>query len=85
MGNQAGTGEGRELSVQLDINLDRLPVTGRLRSPGGADERFVGWLGFVDALRRVHALTEPPAEASDKRPPPRDEATTDSWNREEPR
>jgi hypothetical protein len=84
MGNQTGTGEGRELSVQLDINLDRQPVTGRLRIPGGGDERFVGWLGFVDALRRVHAGSEPPVAVTDNQPAPRDEATTESSNREEP-
>ena len=41
------------LSVQLDVHLDRQPVTGRLRTAQGADERFVGWLGFVDALKRA--------------------------------
>jgi uncharacterized protein YbjT (DUF2867 family) len=40
------------LSCQLDVNLDRRPVTGRIRTPDGADERFVGWLGFVDAMKR---------------------------------
>jgi hypothetical protein len=43
----------RRLSVQLDVHLARRPVTGRLRSTQGADERFVGWLGFVDALKRM--------------------------------
>jgi hypothetical protein len=42
------------LSVELDVLLDRQPVQGRLRTPTGAEEPFVGWLGFVDALRRVH-------------------------------
>jgi hypothetical protein len=49
------------LSVQLDVHLDRQPVTGRLRTPHGADERFVGWLGFVDALKRALS-TEPPPD-----------------------
>jgi uncharacterized protein YbjT (DUF2867 family) len=44
---------GDVISVQLDVHLDRQPVIGRLRSAQGADERFVGWLGFVDALKRV--------------------------------
>jgi hypothetical protein len=46
--------EDGALSVQLDVHLDRQPVTGRVRTARGADERFVGWLGFVDALKRVH-------------------------------
>jgi hypothetical protein len=41
------------LSVQLDVHLDRQPVQGRLRTPRGAEEPFVGWLGFVDALGRL--------------------------------
>ena len=41
------------LRVQLDVHLDRQPVIGRLRTPHAADERFVGWLGFVDALKRA--------------------------------
>ena len=31
----------------------RQPVSGRLRTQWGADERFEGWLGFVDALKRL--------------------------------
>ncbi len=53
--------EDGALSVQLDVHLDRQPVTGRLRTTHGADERFVGWLGFANALRSVH-------EAATKRP-----------------
>ncbi len=47
-------GADRILSVRLDVCLDREPITGRLRTERGADERFVGWLGFVDALERLH-------------------------------
>ena len=54
MDDPAPTGEERTLSVQLDLHLDRQPITGRLRTDRGADERFVGWLGFVDALKRLH-------------------------------
>jgi hypothetical protein len=48
------TCQDRALSVRLDVHLDREPISGRLRAEGGADEVFVGWLGFVDALRRLH-------------------------------
>jgi hypothetical protein len=49
--------EDRALSVQLDLYIDSQPIHGRLRTEGGADERFVGWLGFVDALTRLHEVT----------------------------
>jgi uncharacterized protein YbjT (DUF2867 family) len=53
--------EDPALSVQLDVHLDRQPITGRLRTAHGADEGFVGWLGFADALRRAQeAATERP-------------------------
>jgi hypothetical protein len=42
------------LSLQLDVHLDRQPVTGRLRTAHGADVRFVGWFGFVEALAVGH-------------------------------
>jgi hypothetical protein len=48
------TDEDRVLRVQLELDLDSQPVTGLLRSERGADEAFVGWLGFVDALKRLH-------------------------------
>jgi hypothetical protein len=48
------TGEDRALRVQLELRLDHEPVTGRLRPERGADEEFVGWLGFLDALKRLH-------------------------------
>jgi hypothetical protein len=46
--------DDRALTVRLDLHLDREPICGRLRTERGADERFVGWLGFVDALKRLH-------------------------------
>jgi hypothetical protein len=49
-------GDDRALAVRLELHLDRDPICGRLRTDRGAEERFVGWLGFVDALKRVHAL-----------------------------
>jgi hypothetical protein len=41
------------LNVQLDVHLDRRPVAGRIRTPDGGEERFVGWLGFVEAMHRA--------------------------------
>jgi hypothetical protein len=46
--------EQRTLSVRLDVQLDREPIAGRLRTDGGVEVRFVGWLGFADALTRLH-------------------------------
>jgi hypothetical protein len=48
------TGEDRALHVQLELHLDRQPVTGRLRPERGAAEPFVGWLGFVETLKRLN-------------------------------
>jgi hypothetical protein len=48
--------EDRVLSVRLDVYLDRQPISGRLRGQRGVEEQFVGWLGFVDALKRLHDL-----------------------------
>jgi len=53
MDDETGAGQDYPLRVQLDLDLDRQPVSGRLRTQGGADERFEGWLGFVDALKRL--------------------------------
>jgi hypothetical protein len=47
------------LTLQLELQLAREPITGRLRGERGADEEFVGWLGFIEALRRLsEAQTE---------------------------
>jgi hypothetical protein len=53
MGDSDRTDERPGLRVELELHLDRQPVIGRLRAHGGADEAFVGWLGFVDALKRL--------------------------------
>jgi hypothetical protein len=53
MSDQARTDDDRTLRAQLELRLDSKPITGRLRSERGADEEFVGWLGFVEALRRL--------------------------------
>jgi hypothetical protein len=44
----------RPLRVQLELHMEREPITGRLRPERGGDEEFVGWLGFVDALKRLY-------------------------------
>jgi hypothetical protein len=50
--------EDRLLRVQLEVDLDREPISGTLRPERGAEEPFVGWLGFVDALKRLHQRKE---------------------------
>jgi hypothetical protein len=37
------------------MQLDRQPIAGRLRTDRGAEERFVGWLGFVAAPERLQS------------------------------
>ena len=54
MDEHAGTDKDRTLRVQLELNVDRQPISGRLRTERGEDERFEGWLGFVEALERLH-------------------------------
>jgi hypothetical protein len=67
--DQAASEEADVLRLQLELHLDREPITGRLRTRWGAEERFVGWLGFVDALRRLQQRDEgaadPAVEPSD--------------------
>jgi hypothetical protein len=60
--------ERNVLRLQLDLHLDREPISGRLRTRRGAEERFVGWLGFVDALRRLQQQDEGAADPT--REPP---------------
>ena len=43
----------RTLSALLDLHADCQPISGRLRTEWGGDERFVGWLGFIDALKKL--------------------------------
>jgi hypothetical protein len=56
---------GRTLRVQLDVQLDRRPICGRLRTAWGGDEPFEGWLGFVEALWRLHEGAPPGASDPD--------------------
>jgi hypothetical protein len=69
MSDQARSNDDRPLSLQLDVHLDRQPISGRLRTSGGAEERFVGWLGFVDALTRLHELQASADPATDESSP----------------
>ena len=58
MDDQPASEEAEVLRLQLELHLDREPITGRLRTRWGAEERFVGWLGFVDALGRLQQRDE---------------------------
>jgi hypothetical protein len=60
--------EANVLRLQLELNLDVEPISGRLRTQGGAEEPFVGWLGFVDALRRLQHEDESAGDST--REPP---------------
>ena len=62
MDDQPATGEADVLRLQLELHLDREPITGRLLTGWGAEERFVGWLGFVDALGRLQQRDEGAAD-----------------------
>jgi hypothetical protein len=55
----------RTLCLRLEVQLDRQPIGGRLRTDWGAEETFVGWLGFVDALRRLRDLSAPEPDQPD--------------------
>jgi hypothetical protein len=52
----------RTLRLRLDVQLDRQPIAGRLRTDDGTrEESFEGWLGFADALRRLRDRAVPGA------------------------
>ena len=53
MDDETSADQDYPLRVQLDLDLDCQPISGRLRTQWGADKRFEGWLGFVDALKRL--------------------------------
>ena len=55
MDDRHATDRERALRVQLDLQLDRQPIAGRVHTEQGADEPFVGWLGFVAALERLQS------------------------------
>jgi hypothetical protein len=53
MDDAATGGTKLELTIQLQLEHGHEPVRGVLRIEDGSEERFVGWLGFVDALKRL--------------------------------
>ncbi len=60
--------EANVLRLQLELHLDREPISGRLRTRWGAEEPFVGWLGFLDALRRLQQQDDDAAEPTPEPP-----------------
>lgn len=56
--NHTRAHEDRVLRAELALQLGREPISGRLRPEPGAEEPFVGWLGFVDALTRLNERKE---------------------------
>jgi hypothetical protein len=58
MDDQTGPDEADVLRVQLELHLDCEPISGRLRTGRGVEEQFVGWLGFIDALKRLQEQGE---------------------------
>jgi hypothetical protein len=72
MHDPSASGADSTLSLRLDIQLDRQPIRGRLRTDSGAEETFVGWLGFVDALQRLQLRLgqQDPDRAGERGKPP---------------
>ena len=60
MDDETSADQDYPLRVQLDLDLDRQPISGRLCTRWGADNRFEGWLGFVDALKRLQEQRKEP-------------------------
>jgi hypothetical protein len=75
MNDQVRADEDPALTVQLVVHLDRQPISGRLRTEAGAEERFQGWLGFVDALQRLHEGREPTGDPAGSWSAPRHAAS----------
>jgi hypothetical protein len=63
MDDRSASEDANVLRLQLELRLDREPISGLLRTPSGAEEQFVGWLGFVDALRRLQQRDDGAADA----------------------
>ena len=67
MSDNARTDEDRVLRMRLELWLDRRPISGRLHSERGANECFVGWLGFLEALQRLQEHAPGGAATTDER------------------
>jgi hypothetical protein len=67
MDDAATEGRKLELTVQLQLELGREPVRGLLRMEDGTEERFVGWLGFVEALKRLWEADPAPGSEREER------------------
>jgi hypothetical protein len=70
MDDHAGPDDADVLCAQLELNLNCEPISGRLRTARGAEERFVGWLGFIDALKRLQEQGEGRAGTAVQPPEP---------------
>jgi hypothetical protein len=66
MDERTGADE-RVLRLHLELHLDHEPITGRLWTEEGTEKRFVGWLGFADALHRLQHGPGIPSEGKDTR------------------
>ena len=55
------SGPDHTLRLELELQLGRQPLHGRLRTPHGVEVEFVGWLGFVEALQTLQAPGDPPS------------------------
>jgi hypothetical protein len=84
MDDVAGPDDEVVLTVQLELRLDRQPISGRLRTAQGADEQFIGWLGFVDALKKLQERGDVSAEPAETRPPGDGSPHSDTNRKERP-
>jgi hypothetical protein len=64
MDGEHGRSEEVVLKLLLELRLDQQPISGRLRTERGADEPFVGWLGFLDSPMRLQEQGDASANSS---------------------
>jgi len=67
--DQPGSTARPVLRAWLEVDLDVEPIHGLLRPERGAEQLFEGWIGFAEALRRLHGaadqpMGEPPCDRS---------------------
>lgn len=58
---------GHALHVELELELDSEPPRGLVRSRGGAERAFTGWLGFAEALHSLREREATTGEAGTER------------------